>query len=307
MTVIGWPSVAVVVPTQHRPAELRRAVRSILAQDYPGDLSCVVVFDQAEPFDLSDVALPEGRSLAVTRNARTPGGAGAKNTGVDVSFADLVAFCDDDDEWVAGKVSAQVEALHAGEGAKVVLCGVEFWRDGVRTPAVPTAISISHDDLCRSPTPELHGSTFLVDREAYEVDIGPYDEGCPGGYGQDFEWLLRASKGAPVVMVRDALVRIHREGPSDADERWRVAVDGIPYLLRAHPELRTCRRLLSRLERTMAFGYASLGRGREALPWALRSIRHGPAEPGSYLALVGSIAPVSPAVIDRWATRSVGV
>lgn len=303
--VTGWPSVTVVVPTHARPFELRRALASIFAQDYPGNLACVVVFDRAEPFDLSDMVVSgEGRTLVVTRNARTPGPAGARNTGVDTSFGDLIAFCDDDDEWLPGKLSAQVEALHADLDADVVLTGIELWRDGVRTALVPDAISVTDEDLCRSRVTALHTSTFLVDREAYESVIGPFDEACPEGYGEDYEWLLRAAAQAPLVVVRDPLVRVYwGDGPYLA-ERWQVIVDGVQYLLRTHPELRGYRQNLSRMEGSVAFAYAALGRAREARRWALRSIRHWPAEKRSYLALAVSTRLVRPATIDRWASRA---
>ena len=301
----GWPSVTVVIPTRDRPAELRLALASIFAQDYPGDLECVVVFDRAEPFDLSDMILPRrDRTLVVTRNARTPGAAGARNTGVDASFGDLIAFCDDVDEWLPGKVSAQVEALHADLDAEVALTGVEIWHDGARKVVVPSTITLTRQDLCRAQVTDLHASTILVDRDAYERTVGPFDEACPEGYGEVYEWLLRASARAPVVVVRDALVRVPGGGGSDPTGRWHAIVEGVPYLLRTHPEIRGHRRDLSRLEGPVAFAYAALGRRREARRWALRSIVHGPAENRSYLALAVGARLVPAATIDRLARRT---
>ena len=301
----GWPSVTVVVPSQDSPAGLRRALGSIFEQDYPGYLTCVVVFDRAEPFDLSDVLTPtEGRTLVVTRNARTPGRAGARNTGVDASFSDLIAFCDDDDDWLTGKLSAQVDALHADPDARVVLAGVEIWRDGVRTPRVPDTISVTNQDLCRSRITELYTSTFLVDREAYESVIGPFDEGCPEGYRADYEWLLRASAQAPLVVVRDPLVRVYRRESLHVAEEWRTIVAGVQYLLDTHPELRGCRESLSRMEGDVAFALAALGRSREARRWAMRSFRHRPTERGPYLALAVSSGLVRPETIHRWVNRT---
>ena len=53
----------------------------MLHQSYPGDLECVVVFDQSKPADVH-VDVPQGRRLRVLANARTPGLAGARNTGM---------------------------------------------------------------------------------------------------------------------------------------------------------------------------------------------------------------------------------
>ena len=74
-----FPPVSVVIPTRDRPMLLARAVASVVGQDYPGDIECLVVFDQSEE------RLPETggtrRSCAVRgmSNLRTSGLAGARN------------------------------------------------------------------------------------------------------------------------------------------------------------------------------------------------------------------------------------
>src|SRR6266550_2396700 len=87
-----WPSVSAVVATRERPILLRRAVRSILFQRYEGRLECVVVFDRSEPEDLGDLVPDDDRrSLVVIRNDRTPGLAGARNSGAEAATGDLLA------------------------------------------------------------------------------------------------------------------------------------------------------------------------------------------------------------------------
>src|SRR2546423_12296868 len=93
-----------VVPTRTRAELLRRTLAAIAAQDYPGAVRTVVVYDQSPP----DPALT---GVTVRRNARTAGLAGARNTGVRAPPTDLIAFCDGDDEWAPNKLSAQLAAL----------------------------------------------------------------------------------------------------------------------------------------------------------------------------------------------------
>src|SRR5437868_5924016 len=89
-----WPSVGVVLPTHNRPAELKAALDSVLSQDYEGRIEAVIVHDRSEP----DQVLA-GDRVRVLANRRTPGLAGARNTGILALTTDLVAFCDDDDDW----------------------------------------------------------------------------------------------------------------------------------------------------------------------------------------------------------------
>ncbi len=81
---------SVVVATRGRPQLLRRAVESILGQEYPGALECVVVFDQEEPAEIP-LPAPAGRQLRTPANRRTPGLAGAGNTGITATDGELIA------------------------------------------------------------------------------------------------------------------------------------------------------------------------------------------------------------------------
>jgi len=144
--VTGWPSVGVVLPTHDRPGPLRTALAAVLAQDYPGQVSAVVVYDRAEP----DLGLADGDRVRVAVNARTPGLAGARNTGIGLLDTDLVAFCDDDDEWLPGKLLAQVEALLARPGAEFATCGITVENAGTVHPRLAGRDEVTHADLVRS-------------------------------------------------------------------------------------------------------------------------------------------------------------
>jgi glycosyltransferase involved in cell wall biosynthesis len=71
----------VVVPTRDRPQLLRASVKAIVDQEYPGAIEVIVVYDQSQP----DMSLDRGddrRRVRVITNTRSPGLAGARNTGI---------------------------------------------------------------------------------------------------------------------------------------------------------------------------------------------------------------------------------
>ena len=195
------PVVSVVVPTRDRPELLRRAVTAILSQTYPGPVECLVVFDQSDP-DLPWPELPAGRRLVLVRNQRTPGLAGARNSGILAATGELVAFCDDDDEWLPEKLTRQVARLLATPSAAVSTTGILVrYQDRTTTRLAPTEL-VTHRQLLRSRLTELHPSTVLARRRQLLDDIGLVDEQIPGSYAEDYEWLLRASRHAPVPGYR---------------------------------------------------------------------------------------------------------
>src|SRR5207245_2892943 len=158
-----WPSVTVVIPTRDRPVLLATALSGIAAQDYPGRLDVVVVYDRTEPYD----GVLEAARVPVTGivNTRKPGLAGTRHTGILAATGELVAFCDDDDCWLPGKLVRQVAAWRAAPEASLVTCGIQVrYGEDVVTDRILTRTRIGLADLVRDRLTELHPSTFLMRR-----------------------------------------------------------------------------------------------------------------------------------------------
>lgn len=290
--------VSVVVATHRRPELLRAAVRSILAQDYCGEVECVVVFDRCEPdHQLHAELAPLGpdRSLVIIGNDRTPGLAGARNAGVAASSAPLLAFCDDDDTWRPDKLAKQAKLLTA-ESRDLVVCGIEI-NYGDRTHVrVPRPADLTLDELARRRVMEAHPSTVLVTRKAFEA-IGEVDEALPGSYAEDYDWMLRAVAYASVGVVQEPLVEVLWHRGSYFADRWQLIIDALDYCVAKHPALRASSRGLSRIYGQKAFAYAALGRRSDARRWAFKSLRLHPAERRSYIAILVSARLISAATV----------
>jgi glycosyltransferase involved in cell wall biosynthesis len=297
------PSVTAIVATRDRLNLLRRAVASILAQRYDGAIECVVIFDRSEPVDMGIETRP-GRTVRTMRNARAPGLAGARNTGILEATGELVAFCDDDDEWLPGKLDAQVAALGSSPGTAFVASGIEIVSDGRAVARVPPADRVTFDDLLRSRVQEVHPSSFVVRREAVLETIGLVDEEIPSSYGEDYEWMLRAAKAAPILVVRRPLVRVHWHRSSWFQDRWSVIVDAVGYLLERYPEFEQQPRGFARLQGRLAFAHAALGNRTAAREHARRSLAANPFERRAYLAYAVSSGVVPAGALVRVANRT---
>ena len=280
----GWPSVSVVIPTRGRRESLRRAVASVMDQRYPGSLECLVVFDQERPERVEFDDSPD-RRLRVLENDRTPGPAGARNAAAFMAEGELLAFCDDDDEWLPWKSRLQVEALARYPGSTTTVSGIIVEHEDHTAVRLPKRELISKDDLIRSRSAELHLSSVVTRRAFFLEEAGPFDERAPAGYGEDYDWLLRAAREVPLVAIRQPLVRIHRGHPRFAG-RWRTIIEGIDYQLEKHPELRSHRRNLARMYGRLAIAHGALGERSKAMRWAFRAIGKDCRQPRSYLALL---------------------
>lgn len=265
----GWPSVGVVVPTRNRPEPLRTALAAVLAQDYPGTLRTVVVYDRAEP----DARLAADSRVTVTVNARTPGLAGTRNTGTLMLDTDLVAFCDDDDEWLPGKLRAQVQAMRARPAAEFASCGILVDYAGACHPRLVGRTEVTYADLLRSRMTMVHSSTYLARRDALTGGIGLVDETIPGSQGEDWDLALRAARRHPIVNVDEPLVRVVWGASSHYARQWQTKADSLHWMLDHHPELVGCRPGAARVYAQLAFAYACMRRRGDAFRWAWRALR----------------------------------
>jgi glycosyltransferase involved in cell wall biosynthesis len=293
------PSLTVVVPTRDRPELLRAAIAAIVGQDYAGHIEVVVVYDQSEP-DRSLENEQPGRVVRVVANNRSPGLAGARNAGILAATGELVAFCDDDDEWLPGKLAAQVRALEAaGPDAEFVACGIRVAYDGSTVDRSLSTDRVLLAALLRSRLTELHPSTFVIRREALVDGIGLVDEQIPGSYAEDYEFLLRAARRAPLVNVPTPYVLVRWHKRSYFAQRWATISEALQWLLQQYPEFTTEPRGEARVTGQIAFANAALGRRRTAMRWAGRTLARNPREPRAYLALAVASRAVRPDTIVR--------
>jgi glycosyltransferase involved in cell wall biosynthesis len=290
------PSVTAIIPTRDRPQLLRRAVLAVLAQTYPGEIECLVVFDQETPA-LPEVDVPPGRTLLAIRNTRIEGLAGARNSGALSAQGSLLAFCDDDDEWLPDKLALQVEAFVRHPEAAAASTGISIETGRRSIQRIPSVGSLQLDDLTRSRTMEVHSSSLLMERRRFLGDIGMIDEDIPGSYGEDSDWILRAAAKGPIVVVRQALVRVYWQ-TSYFSDRWRTMIPALQYQLKKHPELAQHPRNISRMYGRLAFAHAAIGEKQDARAWARRSIALDWRQPRGYLSIMITLG-LSPRFVQR--------
>lgn len=292
------PLVSVVVATRDRVALLREAVAAIRAQDVDAVVECVLVFDQSEP-DESFVSDDRLRPVRVIGNRRTPGLPGARNSGIDAAVGTWIAFCDDDDLWLPTRLSAQLGAVADVEEVSIVTCGIVVEYEGERHERRLVEDRVTLADLVRDRRTELHPSTFLMPAAVLRERIGPVSEQIPGGFGEDYELLLRAARVAPIVNVREPHVVVRWHGSSFFFRRWETMAAGLGWILNRYPEFDDDRRGSARIQGQVAFAHAAMGNRRRALAEAWRTMLRWPLEPRALLAALVAVRLVTPALVMR--------
>jgi glycosyltransferase involved in cell wall biosynthesis len=285
-TTNRWPSVGVVLPTHRRPELMRKALASILAQDYPGPMQVLIVFDRAEP----DLSLRAGgeRPVEVVANTRTPGLAGARNTGIMALQTDLIAFCDDDDLWTPGKLTAQVQRLIDDPAAEMATCAIEVeFRGGLSERLAGTdAVTINH--LARSRMVMLHSSGFVLRRTALLGGLGLVAEDAPGSQNEDYDLCLRAARRHPIAHVDQPLIRVLWGSTSQFMHQYDTKISSLHWMLNRHPEIVADGPGSARIYGQIACWHAAKKERRQAMRFAGKALRRRWREPRAIIAIAAA-------------------
>lgn len=290
-----------VVATRNRPELLREAVRAIAEQEGAGRIEIIVVHDQSEP-DPSIAEVAPGADVRVIENTDAPGLAGARNTGIRAASGRYIAFCDDDDVWLPGKVAAQVAELERRPDVGMVSTGIIVEYDGEHQRRYLPTDTVTFADLVRDRLPELHPSTFMFRTELLR-SAGMVSTEVPGGFGEDYELLLRVSQQAPLANLPQPYVLVRWLGSSYFFERWATMSAGLGHILDRYPQFRDDPRGYARIRSQIAFAEASGGRRLQALRSVASAAKADPLQPRSVIAVAVALGLVRPAVVMRMLHR----
>jgi hypothetical protein len=304
---VQWPLVSVLIPTRGRPGLVRESIAAVVAQTYQGTIECIVVHDQEQPDpNLARLGTPR-RGVRVAANTHSPGLAGARNTGLDVARGGFIAMCDDDDVWHPDKLQAQIARLLDEPDLLVVGSGMRLLLPGAVVADWPgRAERVSYQLLLRNRVKELHSSTLVMRRDAF-AKAGRYDEDLPHGYGEDYDWVLRAARVGRIGVVTRPLADVRKDGQSwyvGSAQSWylgsaRNAAAGLEYLLAKHPDIAASPRGHARLLGQIAFARSVLGERGPALRYAISALARWPVSPYPYIAIAHAATGIDPRHVRR--------
>ncbi|MGY1618342.1 glycosyltransferase family 2 protein [Geodermatophilus sp. SYSU D00691] len=196
VTPLPTATVAIVVPTFRRPALLRQAVVSALAQTYR-DFVVMVVDDGGGQV----LGLPEDPRLRVVRLRRNTGVLSVvNNIGIRLTRSRYISLLNDDNRWRPHHLEKAVEALEGG--ADLVYTGMRRHRaDGSDVDVL--AVPFNRQTLRRTSYTD---SNSLVVRRGDGVHFNRTPRSKKDTVKEDWEFVWRCSRKMRVQFVPDITV-----------------------------------------------------------------------------------------------------
>lgn len=274
------PSVSIILATYNRAENLTDSIKSVLEQNYE-DFELIVV-DDGSTDDTSDVvaALGDNR-IRYTSYQPNRGVAHARNVGVEIAKAELVAFQDSDDEWLPGKLATQVEAiLNAGPGVGVVYTDM-IWREGYGKEYAWRSPTVARGRLMSSSPGSLDyqvlkvGIVSALVRKGCIQEAGGFDESLKRF--EDLDLFIRLAFLCDFMHIKEPMVIYnHSTGVSSNPENECLARLAL---------LDKYESLISREGPFLAYQYYLIGlchlkskRFHEALAFFWKAVRRNPGK-----------------------------
>ncbi|QCC50045.1 glycosyltransferase family 2 protein [Halapricum salinum] len=200
------PLVSVVIPTYDRPSYLPGAIETALGQTYD-PVEVVVVDDGSETdaaADIVDKYADRSTRVSLQRHEENRGLSAARNTGIEASSGDFVAFLDDDDRWHERKLHHQLAAFdRCDDDVGVVsslLSSVSPTGDLLRAERSKPTGDL-REALCRRNV--VGSPSRIVVRRACLEDVGGFDESLAAK--QDWDLYLRIAENWRFETLQEVL------------------------------------------------------------------------------------------------------
>jgi glycosyltransferase involved in cell wall biosynthesis len=214
-----WPLVSVLIPAFNAGRTIDRALASVFAQNYQ-PLEILVIDDGSTDDTAERVAKYRNKVVRPLGLGRNRGVSAATNAGLALAKGEFIAFLDADDEWLPGKLRAQLDLLERHPGMSFV-CGP--WRE-IDLSGLLTLqpLDAPPRGTCRKTAwRELLARSFVlkstvIARATHVLRTGGFDENLLIAEDQDM-WIRLAMIGT--VGWHPEPLTVHHETPHSLTHR----------------------------------------------------------------------------------------
>lgn len=187
--------VSVVIPVYNREDTIIRCIDSALSQTY-NEIEVIVVDDNSSDATVDEIESTYSDRIELLRHDENRGGSAARNTGIDASKGEYIAFLDSDDVWKPTKIEHQIKVLQSRDASFVgSYTNAEYISKNTITSIIKNAVT---GDFLRndctiggilSLKDKIGGASTLLVRSSVVNEIGGFDPEFDRH--QDYEFLIR--------------------------------------------------------------------------------------------------------------------
>jgi glycosyltransferase involved in cell wall biosynthesis len=209
------PEVSVIIPTYNRAASIGDSIRSVLSQSFQ-NFEIIIVNDGSTDDTEKIISEISDVRIRLVSHESNRGAPAARNTGIQSSKGEFVAFLDSDDRWLPDKLQIQMDYLQKSQETGSCSTGYYKYQETIgflaSNPVWPEKDRLKH----LLTTMDLSfGTTLLVRKNCFDK-VGLFDENFPRH--EDWDWVLRYLKFYQHHVIQQPLVEIIRSSGIDPEK-----------------------------------------------------------------------------------------
>ncbi len=227
--------VSVILPTYNRAYLLLETIRSILDQDYK-NIELIIV-DDGSTDNTSDVIKENKDNRIVYLKKQNRGPASARNFGIKRARGKYIAFCDDDDIFLPGKLKHQINFLEKNSYLAFCYTNGIIVQNGKHTKFIPKLTQNTLSDILFENSQILTPS--VVVKTKIIKNLGGFNESIP--FCEDYDLWLRIARKYKFDFIDKIYVEITKNSISiSVDEKKMFRYGGYVKL----KNLKLCQKIL---------------------------------------------------------------
>lgn len=236
------PTVSVVIPTYNRANLLKRAIKSVLNQEFK-DFELIIVDDASSDNTFEVVESIEDGRIRYLRLKENSGGPVARNIGIKKARGEFIALLDDDDEWLPKRLDVQIKKFENLDKKVGVVYGGFYYvsqQDGrILGKRLPKYRGDIYGRLLRE---NFIGSPTLLIRRTCFKKAGLFDPKLTSS--QDWDMWLRIAKHYKFDYVNEIVAKYYVHG-KQISFNMKKYIPGREMFIKKHKDIWNNPRVLS--------------------------------------------------------------
>ena len=273
------PKVSVILPTFNRAKYLDRAISSVLNQSF-SDFELIIIDDASTDNTEEIVNMFKDERIIYIKNPKNLGGAGARNVGIHIAQGEFIAFQDSDDQWLPGKLEAQMKVFEKAEEDVAVVYTAFIRKVGSKELIVPPpSVKKTEGYIYRELLKHVNfiGTPTAVVRKKAIKEVGGFDERFPRL--QDWDLFLRLAKKYRFKFIKKPYL-IAYDVPENISSNPMALIKALKLLLGKHyEEIRKDRKIISKFYQRLGEALLGAGRKQEGKVFLLKAFIADPLNP----------------------------
>lgn len=194
--------ISVIIPTYNRAHDVEQAISSVLEQT-AAPYELIIIDDHSED-DTQRVLEKFKDEITVIHNDTNEGVSGSRNSGIEASTGDWIAFLDSDDRWAPKKIESQTRFHATHPEFRISQCDEIWIRNGKRVNPMDKHAKkggwIFQECI---PRCIVSPSAVIIHRDVFQA-IGVFDPQLPAC--EDYDLWLRIAPYYEVGFLNEKLV-----------------------------------------------------------------------------------------------------